>query len=137
MGALHVKRTLATFLGLASITVALFGVVALVALQTGDRLAWVSIPQLGPDLGLDAGLHTKPLKSTVIADAVRDRRIEGDGSLTVTAVMAPKGDPLTAMGPTARPVIPAVVVPDPTPAPTPAPTPSPSPVATPAPTPAP
>ena len=90
-----VRRTLAGFLGLAAVIVVLFGLMALVALQPREGLAWVHIPQLGPDLGLDAGLHTKPLKQTVVADAMRDRAIEGQGSLSVTAVMVapPKGDP--------------------------------------------
>src|SRR6202165_978012 len=97
---LHVRRTLAGFFGLAAVVVVLFGVIALVALQPREGLAWVNVPQLGPDLGLDAGLQTKPLKQTVVADAVRDRGIDGQGSLTVTAVLtAPKGDPLTALGP--------------------------------------
>lgn len=151
MGALHVRRTLASFFGLTAVIVVLFGVIALVALQPHDGLAWVNVPQLGPDLGLDAGLYTKPLKETVVADAVRDRAIEGQGSLSVTAVMsaAPKTDPLIAMGPSARPVAPpsatpvAVSDPTPTPAPTPnptltpapTPTPTPTPTATPAPTP--
>src|SRR6202165_908434 len=127
----HARRTLAGFFGLSAVIVVLFGVIALVALQPRDGLAWVSIPQLGPDLGLDAGLHTKPLKGTVVADAVRDRGIEGEASLSVTAVMAaPRGDPLTAMGPTARPVLIVPVVPDPTSAPTPAPTAAPTPAAT-------
>src|SRR6202158_3469039 len=102
----HARRTLAGFFGLAAVIVVLFGVIALVALQPRDGLAWVNVPQLGPDLGLDAGLRTKPLKETVVADAARDRAIEGQGSLSVTAVMsaAPKGDPLTALAPTNRPV---------------------------------
>ena len=142
---LHVRRTLAGFFGLAAVIVVLFGVIALVALQPRDGLAWVNIPQLGPDLGLDAGLHSKPLKDTVVADAMRDLTLEGQGSLSVTAVLsaAPKGEPITAMGPTARPVsqptVSPAAVPDPTPtpAPTPAPTPVPTPTPTPAPTPAP
>src|SRR3981081_3511386 len=141
----HARRTLAGFFGLAAVIVVLFGVIALVALQPRDGLAWVNIPQLGPDLGLDAGLHSKPLKDTVVADAMRDLTLEGQGSLSVTAVLsaAPKGQPITAMGPTARPVSQPTVspgaVPDPTPtpAPTPAPTPVPTPTPTPAPTPAP
>src|ERR1700730_1354110 len=117
----HARRTLAGFLGLAAVIVVLFGVIALVALQPRDGLAWGNIPQLGPDLGLDAGLQTKPLKQTVVAGAVRDRGIDGQGSLSVTAVLAaPKGDPLTALGPTTRPVIQPTVIPDATPAPTPA-----------------
>src|SRR3981081_4331130 len=99
---LHVRRPLAGFFGLAAVIVVLFGVIALVALQPRDGLAWVNVPQLGPDLGLDAGLRTKPLKETVVADAARDRGIEGQGSLSVTAILnvAPKSDPLTALGPT-------------------------------------
>jgi hypothetical protein len=140
---LHVRRTLAGFLALAAVIVVLFGVIALVALQPRDGLAWVNVPQLGPDLGLDAGLRTKPLKETVVADAARDRAIEGQGSLSLTAVMsaAPKGGALTALGPTARPVSqPATTpaaVPDPTPTPVPTPAPTPSPAPTPAPTPTP
>src|SRR3984893_2151146 len=135
----HARRTLAGFLGLAAVIVVLFGVIALVALQPRDGLAWVNIPQLGPDLGLDAGLHTKPLKETVVADALRDLTLEGQGSLSVTAILSPVSNPITAMGPTARPVSqpspsPAAVT-DPTPMPTP--TPAPTPVPTPAPTPAP
>ena len=63
---LHVRRTLAGFFGLAAVIVVLFGVIALVALQPRDGLAWVNIPQLGPDLGLDAGLRSKPLKDTSV-----------------------------------------------------------------------
>src|ERR1700694_1229152 len=120
----HARRALAGFFGLAAVIVVLFGVIALVALQPHDGLAWGNVPQLGPDLGLDAGLRTKPLKETVVADAARDRAIEGQGSLSVTAVMsaAPKGDPLTALAPTNRPVAlgpaapAAAATPDPTPA---------------------
>ena len=83
---LHVRRTLAGFFGLTAVVVVLFGVIALVALQPREGLAWVNIPQLGPDLGLDAGLHTKPLKETVVAAAMRDLTLEGQGSLAVTAV---------------------------------------------------
>src|SRR6202035_498339 len=100
----HVRRTLAGFFGLAAVIVVLFGVIALVALQPRDGLAWVNIPQLGPDLGLDAGRHTKPLKETVVADALRDLTLEGQGSLSVTAILSPVSNPITAMGPTARPV---------------------------------
>src|SRR6202011_6089161 len=109
----HARRTLAGFLGLTAVIVVLFGVIALVALQPHDGLAWVNVPQLGPDLGLDAGLRTKPLKQTVVADAVRDRGIDGQGPLSVTAILstAPKGDGLTALGPTTRPVVQPSVVP--------------------------
>src|SRR4029077_18345835 len=139
----HIRRTLAGFFGLAAVIVVLFGVIALVALQPREGLAWVNIPQLGPDLGLDAGLHTKPLKETVVADAMRDLTLEGQGSLSVTAVLSPVENPIPAMGPTPRPVsqptAPPAAVPDPTPvpAPTPAPTAVPTPVPTPLPTPAP
>src|ERR1700737_3757089 len=130
----HARRTLAGFLGLTAVIVVLFGVIALVALQPHDGLAWVNVPQLGPDLGLDAGLRTKPLKQAVVAEAVRDLGIEGQGSLAVTAILstAPKADPLTALRPTARPVVQPTPTPDPTPAATTAPT-----VATPQPLPSP
>src|SRR3984893_8169705 len=120
----HARRTLAGFLGLAAVIVVLFGVIALVALQPRDGLAWLNLPHLGPDLGLDAGLHTKPLKETVVADALRDLTLEGQGSLSVTAILSPVSNPITAMGPTARPVS----------QPTPAPTVAPDPTANPAPT---
>jgi len=123
---LHVRRTLAGFFGLAAVVVVLFGVIALVALQPREGLAWVNIPQLGPDLGLDAGLHTKPLKETVVADAMRDLTLEGQGSLSVTAVLSPVSNPITAMGPTARPVAQPTATPAVVPAPTPAPVPTPA-----------
>src|SRR6202035_193416 len=102
----HARRTLAGFFGLAAVIVVLFGVIALVALQPRDGLAWVNVPQLGPDLGLDAGLRTKRLKETSAADAASDRALQGRDAPSVTAVMsaAPRGDPLTALAPTNRPV---------------------------------
>jgi len=68
------RRTLAGFFGLTAGIVILFGAVAVAALRPTDGLAWVQVPDLSPDLGLDAGLQTKPLKSSVVAEAVKRYR---------------------------------------------------------------
>jgi outer membrane biosynthesis protein TonB len=150
------RRALATFFGLSLGVVLLFGLVALVALRPMDSLAWVQVPDLGADLRLDAGLQTKPLKNTVLAEVLHDQALDGTtaGTLSVSPALALVAPPAVAMSipPSLRPVtapIPAPSQPAPqpspspsptaqptaTPAPTPAPTPSPTPTTTPAPTP--
>jgi hypothetical protein len=157
------RRTLAGFFGLALVVVVLFGLVALVALRPTDGLAWVQVPDLSADLRLDAGLQTKPLKDTVIAQAVRDQPIDGaaPGGLAIAPALAivparplvagslppasrptpqptPKPTsqpPVPTPNPTATPIPTATPMPSPTPTPTPTPLPSPTP--TPAPTPGP
>ncbi|TMF57682.1 MAG: hypothetical protein E6I22_03570, partial [Chloroflexi bacterium] len=59
------RRTLAGFTGLGVGVVVLFGAVALAALRPNDGLAWVQVPSLGPDFGLDSGARTKPLSPQV------------------------------------------------------------------------
>jgi hypothetical protein len=139
-------RALAGFFGLALGIVLLFGAVALVALRPTDGLAWVQVPDLAADLRLDAGLQTKPLKNTVIAEALRDQGLSGinDTSLAVSpalAVAAPPSMVALRPSPSSRPVItpPTSPAATPTPVVTPAPSPTPIPTATatPAPTPTP
>src|SRR5213596_1523206 len=134
----------------------LFGLVALVALRPADGLAWVQVPDLSADLRLDAGLQTKPLKDTVLAEALHDRALEGNTveALAVPpalAVTPPKPVVAVVLPPSVRPVtIPAATpgpaptsqptptpVATPSPSPTPIPTPSPTPVPTPTPSPTP
>src|SRR2546429_9351621 len=83
-------RALAGFFGLAFVVVLLFGVVALVALRPMDSLAWVQVPDLAADLRLDAGLQTKPLKSAVVAEVLRDQAIDGTtaGTLSIAPALA-------------------------------------------------
>lgn len=156
------RRALAGFLGLSAGIVILFGGVAVAALRPTDGLAWVQVPDLSPDLGLDAGLQTKPLKNSIVAEAVKDRALEGSDSLAVLPVLTVAAPPVTltngsaATNPGKRPVTPPVAAPSlpapsqspaitptpsatPSPAPSPSPTPSPTvaPTATPAATPAP
>jgi len=148
-------RALAGFFGLAFVVVLLFGLVALVALRPTDSFAWVQVPDLTADLRLDAGLQTKPLKGTVVAEALNDRALDGPTSealavppalafapppLPAVAVSLPPAvRPVTAPAPTSTPAPSAGPTPTPTPAPTPTPTatPAPTPTPTPAPTPTP
>src|SRR5438067_6074774 len=151
-------RALAGFIGLALGMVLLFGAVALVALRPTDGLAWVQVPDLAADLRLDAGLQTKPLKNTVIAEVLRDQALSGPSGNSLAlapalAVVPPPAIVAVSIPPSSRPVITppstpsatATAVPTPAPSPTPAPTstpaatptPAPTPTATPAPSPSP
>jgi outer membrane biosynthesis protein TonB len=146
------RRALAGFVGLAMGVVALFGLVALVALRPIDGLAWVQVPDLTADLRLDAGLQTKPLKGTIVAEVLHDRALDDSSTQALAlapalavppppAVVAisqpPTSRPVTAPNPTPTPA--PSTTPQPTPAPSPAPsvTPAPTPTPTPAPTPSP
>src|SRR3984893_15475443 len=80
-------RALAAFFGVA------FGVavlVALVALQPRDRLAWVQVPDLAADLQVDTGLQTKPLKESVVAAVLQDQALDGasTGGLALAPALA-------------------------------------------------
>ena len=139
-------RALAGFFGLTILVVVLFGLVALVALRPTDGLAWVQVPDLSADLRLDAGLQTKPLKDTVLAEALHDRALEGNTveALAVPpalAVTPPKPVVAVVLPPSVRPVTPPAATPSPAPTsqptPTPVATPSPSPTPTPTPGPTP
>src|SRR5438445_958983 len=66
-------RTLAAFFGVAFGVAVLFALVALVALQPRDGLAWVQVPDLAADLRVDSGLQTKPLKNSVVAAVLQDK----------------------------------------------------------------
>src|SRR5260370_570938 len=136
-------RALAAFFGVALGGGLLFALVALVALQPRDGLAWVHVPDLGAALRVDAGLQTKPLKDTVVAAVLSDRALDGltatDLSVAPALAAAPQ-QPTVAMSqpPAARPVTtpdpsqPApVATPGPALAPTPAPAPAPAPRARP------
>jgi len=122
MGALTVaRRVVAGFIGLSLGLgiVVLFGLVALVALQPRDGLAWVRTPDLGADLRLDAGLRISPLKSSAVADALRDRALERGWS---QAMVVPPGLAVVQTGsfgmtlaPTARLVLAPTPVPTPRP----------------------
>ena len=132
------RRTLAGFFGLAAGIVLLFGAVAIAALRPTDGLAWVQVPDLSPDLRLDAGLQTKPLKNSVVAEAIKDRVLEGSESLAVVPVLTAAVPPTsTANGvamtaPAARPVAaPAATPAAPAPSQSPATMSSPAPTATP------
>jgi outer membrane biosynthesis protein TonB len=120
--------------------VLLFGLVALVALRPIDSLAWVQVPDLGADLRLDAGLQTKPLKNTVVAEVLQDRALDGmtAGTLTVPPALALVAPPAVAMNirPATRPVT-VPPAPSQTPQPSPSPAPLPTPTSAPTPTPAP
>jgi outer membrane biosynthesis protein TonB len=146
------RRALAGFVGLAVGVVALFGLVALVALRPIDGLAWVQVPDLTADLRLDAGLQTKPLKDTIVAEVIQDRPLDDTSSQALAlapalAVPPPPAVVAVRQPPASRPVTTptpaASTTPPPTPAPspvasvTPAPTPTPTPTPTPAPTPRP
>jgi len=140
-------RALAGFFGLAFVVVLLFGLVALVALRPTDSFAWVQVPDLTADLRLDAGLQTKPLKGTVVAEALNDRALDGPTSeaLAVPPALAFAPPPLPAVAVSLPPAVRPVTAPAPTstpapsagPTPTPTPAPTPTPTATPAPTPTP
>ena len=150
----HGGRALAGFFGLALGVVLLFGMVALVALRPTDGFAWVQVPDLTADLRLDSGLQTKPLKNTVIAEALSDRGLDGTSAdaiavppalaiapppqLAVTAASQPPAvRPVTAPVPSATPSGSPQPTLAPTPSPSPSPTPAPSPTPTPAPAPTP
>jgi outer membrane biosynthesis protein TonB len=142
-------RTLAAFFGVAFGVALLFALVALVALQPRDGLAWVQVPDLAADLRVDSGLQTKPLKDTVVAAVLQDRGLDGataSGLAVAPALAAAPQQPAVALNlpPATRPVnTPAPAQPGPAPTPdpnaTPAPTPdpglAPSPTPTPPPTP--
>ena len=141
-------RALAAFFGIAVGIAGLFALVALVALQPRDGLAWVQVPDLAADLRVDSGLQTKPLKSSVVAAVLQDQGLDGATAigLAVAPALANAPQPATVainLSPTARPVTAPNPTPTPAPsatsgpAPTPAPTSSPSPAPTPAPTPTP
>src|SRR6266566_2479309 len=135
-------RALAGFLGVAAGVALLFTLVAMVALRPKDGLAWVSVPDLGADLRVDAGLQTKPLKETVVAAVLQDRALEGTtaSGLSVAPALALTPQPAVAINtsPAARPVTtPAPSQPGPTATPGPGPTPTPTAAPTPSPTPAP
>src|SRR5690349_13748494 len=149
-------RTLAAFFGIAVGVAVLFALVALVALQPRDGLAWVQVPDLAADLRVDSGLQAKPLKNSVVAAVLLDQGLDGTtaSGLAVPPALANAPQPATValnLSPTARPVTtpdptatPAAtpdpgIAPTPTPAPAPAPTPAatPDPGITPSPTPAP
>ncbi len=133
-------RALAGFFGLAVLVVMLFGLVALVALRPTDGLAWVQVPDLSADLRLDTGLQTKPLKNTVLAEALHDRALEGnavDALAVAPALAVVPANPVVAviLPPSARPV--TTPAPTPTSTASPQPTPTRTPTATPTPTPTP
>jgi outer membrane biosynthesis protein TonB len=137
------RRALAGFVGLAIVVVALFGLVALVALRPIDGLAWVQVPDLTADLRLDAGLQTKPLKGTIVAEVLQDRPLDDSTSQALAlapALAAPPPPAVVAVSqpPASRPVTAPNPTPTPAPStpsqPTPAPSPSPAPSVTPAPT---
>ncbi len=141
------RRALAGYLTVAAGIALLFGVVALAALRPADGLAWVRLPELGADFGLDPGLKTRPLRSTIVAEALQDRLDGSTGSEAslvippILAMTAPNAVP-SAAGP-GRPVAVGKPVPNPSAAPSPtpiataSPTASPTPAPTPAPTPSP
>src|SRR6266566_2565702 len=133
-------RALAGFLGVAAGVALLFTLVAMVALRPKDGLAWISVPDLGADLRVDAGLQTKPLKDTVVAAVLQDRALEGTtaSGLSVAPALAVTPKPAVAINtsPAARPVTtPAPSQPGPTATPDPGPGPTPTPTAAPTPKP--
>jgi outer membrane biosynthesis protein TonB len=138
------RRALAAFFVVAPGVVLLFAAVALVALHPIDGLAWVQVPDLTADLRLDAGLQTKPLKTTVVAEALQDQALDASDTQALAippalAVAAPPATVAISMPPSSRPVTTPVptAVRVPTPAPTPSATPSATPVTTPSPSPTP
>jgi outer membrane biosynthesis protein TonB len=144
MGAQSYGRRALGFFGLALGVVALFGVVALVALRPTDGFAWVQVPDLTADLRLDGGLQTKPLKDTIVAEALHDSGLDsGRGqALALPPALAVAPPPTVVavnVSPSSRPVAPPATTPtpQPTPVPTPSPAPSPTPTPTPVPTPTP
>src|SRR6267378_1774489 len=145
-------RTLAAFFGVASGVALLFALVALVALQPRDGLAWVRVPDLAADLRVDGGLQTKPLKNTVVAAVLNDRVLDGATASglalapalavapqqpTVALNLPPATRPVTTPAPTPTPDPGVPPTPAPTPAPTPLPVPTPDPGISPTPTPTP
>jgi outer membrane biosynthesis protein TonB len=141
MGAQSYGRRTLGFFGLAFGVLALFGLVALVALRPSDGFAWVQVPDLTADLRLDAGLQTKPLKDTVVAEALHDSGLDGSSGQALAlppalAVAPPPAVVAVSIPPSSRPVsTPAATpTPQPTAAPTPLPTPTPAPTSTPSPT---
>jgi outer membrane biosynthesis protein TonB len=138
------RRALAGFFVVTPSVVLLFGAVALVALHPVDGLAWVQVPDLTADLRLDAGLQTKPLKTTVVAEALQDQALDASDAQALAippalAVAAPPATVAISLPPSSRPVttpVPTAVA-VPTPAPTPTATPSATPVTTPSPSPTP
>jgi hypothetical protein len=137
------RRALAGYLTVAAGIALLFGVVALAALRPEDGLAWVRLPQLGADFGLDPGLKTRPLRSTIVAEALQDRLYGSTGpeaTLVIPPILAmtPPNAVPSAAGP-GRPVAAGKPAPSPSamPSPTPSPTASPTPAPTTSPTPTP
>src|SRR5229473_1096911 len=131
-------RMLAAFFGVAFGVALLFALVALVALQPRDGLAWVQVPDLSADLRVDGGLQTKPLKNTVVAAVLQDQKLDGataSGLALAPALANAPQQPTVALNlpPAARPV----TTPDPNAVPAPTPTPTPAPTATPVLTPTP
>ena len=101
-------RTLAAFFGVASGVALLFALVALVALQPRDGLAWVQVPDLAADLRVDSGLQTKPLKGTVVAAVLQDQALDGtsaSGLAVAPALAVAPQQPTVAINvpPTSRP----------------------------------
>lgn len=134
------RRALAGFFLVGPAIVVLFGAVAMVALHPVDGLAWVLVPDLTADLRLDAGLQTKPLKNTVVAEALQDQSLEGADSQSLAippalALAPPPAAVAINLAPSARPVIKPVSTPAPAPTAAPSPGPSPSPAASPSPNP--
>ena len=135
---------LAAFFGVAFGVALLFALVALVALQPREGLAWVQVPDLSADLRVDNDLQTKPLKNTVVAAVLQDQKLDGataSGLALAPALVNAPQQPTVALNqpPAARPVTTPDpnLVPPPTPNPTIAPTPTPAPTATPVPSPTP
>src|SRR5216683_1713749 len=123
----HGWRALAAFLAIALGVALLFALVALVALQPRDRLAWVQVPDLSADLRVDGGLQTKPLKNTVVAAVLQDQKLDGataSGLALAPALANAPQQPTVALNlpPAARPV----TTPDPNAVPAPTPTPPPN-----------
>ena len=137
-------RMLAAFFGVAFGVAVLFALVALVALQPREGLAWVQVPDLSADLRVDNGLQTKPLKNSVVAAVLQDQKLDGataSGLALAPALVNAPQQPTVALNqpPAARPVTTPDpnLVPPPTPNPAIAPTPTPAPTATPVPSPTP
>jgi outer membrane biosynthesis protein TonB len=132
------RRALAGYLTIAAGIAVLFGVVALAALRPEDGLAWVRLPQLDADFGLDPGLKTRPLRSTVVAEALQDRldrSTGGEATLVIPPILAMTApNPVPSAAGPGRPVAVGKPAPSPTPDPTMGTTPTPTPVPTPNPT---
>ncbi|HEX9094967.1 MAG TPA: hypothetical protein VF990_02575, partial [Candidatus Dormibacteraeota bacterium] len=100
-------RALAAFFGIAFGVAVLFALVALVALQPRDGLAWVQVPDLAADLRVDGGLQTKPLKTSVVAAVLKDQGLDGTtaSGLALAPALANASQPATValnLSPTAR-----------------------------------